>query len=268
MNLMEREMLDLLIDLKENHHAFAAKVSFASEASRLEDLIRINEIILRADMGLFVKIGGCEAVKDMEECKLLGASGIMVPMIETPFAMSKFIGTVNRVFSKSEQRELEFAAYVDSLTGFGYIDGILSVDGIEAVDAVVVGRRNLTASMGFNGSDINGDEVCRITKTILEKVRDKGMTGGISGGISMEAVPFVRRLGGLIKRHETRKLIFKTPDTLKSINTGLLKALHFEMLYLLNKRDYYGRAALEDEERIKLLESRIKSMEEIIGGGR
>ena len=81
---------DKLKILKEEYGVLSIKAEFEAEGTRKDELIILREFVYEANLGMIIKIGGCEAVRDLEECKLLDATGVMAPMIETPFAMQKF----------------------------------------------------------------------------------------------------------------------------------------------------------------------------------
>ena len=171
MNKTERKMLDILKCLKNEHNIIAIKAEFEAEGSRTDELVMLNEIIFRADMKLYIKIGGCEAVRDLDQCRMLGASGIMAPMIESPFAMKKFVGAAQKVYGEDVD-DIEWIINAETITCHQNLDAILDV-AKGFLSTVSIGRVDLSASMGLTRAVINGDEVfaeLRILQSVARSV--------------------------------------------------------------------------------------------------
>ncbi|KYZ75299.1 hypothetical protein AXX12_14165 [Anaerosporomusa subterranea] len=92
MNTLEKKMVEILKILRENYGATAVKASFEAEGICLNELLTTKEIVLKADAGLTIKIGGCEALTDIRLAKMYEANSIMAPMIESRFSLEKFLG--------------------------------------------------------------------------------------------------------------------------------------------------------------------------------
>ena len=87
MNLTERKMVDILRDLKEHHDVVGVKAEFEAEGTRMDEALRLKEVLMKADLGLTLKIGGCEALRDMYEARVVGVSRIVAPMIRDPLRL-------------------------------------------------------------------------------------------------------------------------------------------------------------------------------------
>jgi hypothetical protein len=103
---------------------------------------------------------------------------------------------------------------------------------------------------------------------VVAAARAKGLEVVVGGGVSKETIPFLKRFpAGAIARYETRKVIFGCPAALQDgYDVGILKAVGFELMWLKNKRSFYGLIFKEDEIRIEMLEKRYKRLIEEAGG--
>lgn len=267
MNSIEREMVTVLKDLKRDYHVSGVKAEFEAEGTRMEEAMRLKEVVMTAGLDLTIKIGGCEAIRDMYEARVLGVERIVAPMIETAFALTKFIKAIELVFPEDEKSHIDFAVNVETITGFKNFAEMLSAPGIERIGEVVLGRVDMTGSMGLGRDDINTDAIFDIAKDICAKAHAKGLKTVIGGGVSAHSLPFFRRLpAGHLDRYETRKVIFSCPGALsENAEKGILKAVYFELLWLKNKRDFYGLIYAEDANRITMLEDRYKKTMEKLG---
>lgn len=253
---IQKKMHSVLCEMREEHGLLGIKAEFEAEGSRLDELIMLNEVVLRNNLDLVVKIGGCEAMRDIDQCRLLGAKGIMAPMIETSFAMQKFKNAGEAKY-KEDMKYVDWIINAETITCYKNIDAILeTAQGF--IGTVVVGRSDLTASMGIHRDEIDGEEVFNVVLDILKKARSAGMKASFGGGVSVDTIPFIMRLGDGIDQYETRKVIMKRPLSAEIAEKQIMKALEFELLYLKYKRLFYSKMADEDVKRINSLEERLK----------
>ncbi|MDO9556418.1 MAG: aldolase/citrate lyase family protein [Coriobacteriia bacterium] len=270
MNSLERKMVEVLIDLRENHSVNGVKAEFEAEGTRLEEAMRLKEVVSAAGIGLTIKIGGCEALRDMYECRVLGVARIVAPMIESAYAMHKYIGAVKLAFPEEERSTTDFAINVETLSGFKVFDDMLALPDAEYLDGIVLGRVDLTGSMGLSRNDINSSkEVMDICRTLFTKAKAAGLETALGGGVSAETIPFIHEVGAdLVDRFETRKVIFCCQNGLPASDAdkGILKAVGFELMWLKNKRDFYSSIATEDATRLEMLQSRYDKLIMAAGG--
>ena len=267
MNNLEKKMIDTIIDLKENHHVIGIKAEFEAEGTRLEEALRLKEVVTKAGLNLTIKIGGCEAIKDMYDARTIGVEAIVAPMIETPYAMKKYVKALKFVFPDEERQDVKFLVNTETITGFNNLDNILNSEDFSELSGIVLGRVDMTGSLGMSREDINSERIFNIAKAMSEKIMRKDKDFVIGGGVSAHSLPFFANLPYL-SRFETRKVIFDAKAAINDKNSdkGILKAVGFELMWLRNKREFYGMIFKEDETRLQMLESRYKTLIEEAGG--
>lgn len=258
-------MLDILKELRQEHNILAVKAEFEAEGTRKDELITLLNIVAHADLDVHIKIGGCEAVRDMHECRTFGAKAIVAPMVETPFAMKKYLQAIDAVYTPEEQSNMLYVFNAETITTYNNLDDILKVPGVkEKIDSVSVGRVDFTASLGLSRDDINTDKITPYVDTMLRKCYAAGLKPGFGGGVSPETKEVLEKVKDVLYKFETRKIIYRYFDELK-LTDALLLGMEFELLYLKNKNNLYTYLRDEDVKRIAMLEKRFADAKEKYG---
>ena len=260
MNVLEYEMIDILKRLKDEYGVFEIKAEYENEGSRQEELCRLKDITSKVGLPIIMKIGGVEAVTDIYNAITLGVNGIIAPMAETKFAVSKFLGAINTFVAEDNRNDIEFAINVETITCYDNFDDILSLSNINILSGVTIGRVDFTSSMGKDRSFADSDEMLRHCENIFTKARAKGLKCGLGGAISAKSCDFIKYLisKGLLDKYETRKIVYHK-DAINNMEAGILAGVEFELAWLKSKRRYYHRIKSEDEKRIEMLEKRLSN---------
>lgn len=258
MNKLELDMVNLLSDLKKNYNVTGIKAEFEAEGTRLDEAMRLKDVTASAGLGLNIKIGGCEAIKDMLDAISLGADRIIAPMVETPYALQKFIRAAQLVYG-DKLDTIELLMNVETITAYQNLDAMLEVPEIKYLNGIVIGRVDFVGSLGKSRDAINSAEILKYCVDIAAKAKEKNLTVVVGGGVSVDSIPFFKQFPkNHLDRFETRKVIFQCPAGINNPEIAFIKAVEFELMWLKNKRNHYSAIAKEDEVRIQMMETRYK----------
>lgn len=250
MNKVEKRMVEILKELRQSYGATAVKASLEAEGIRFDELLRTKEIALTAGVGLTVKLGGCEALTDLRMTKMVGVNSIMAPMIESRFALEKFLDMAAGEYSEEEISDTNLLINIETEDGYQNFDKIVAAENIGDLKGIVLGRTDLAKALKV--SDVNASELQKIAQEVFRKAKQKSLICLVGGGITPKSIPFLTGLDGLLDGFETRKVVFGDYSTAKfNMEAGIRLGLQFEYHWYELKQSYYGLLYEEDTSKMK-----------------
>jgi len=260
LNLVEREMLELLRRGRGDHGVVAIKAEFEAEGTRADEFLRLLEIAHKADLKVALKIGGCEAVTDLLSSRLYGIDYVIAPMVETPYALSKFIEAKNKTHSADDQASTAFLFNLETGTTLGNLEAMAPL-AKGNVDGIVFGRVDFTLSRGLTRRDVDTRTITDAVLQVAQVARHIDLELVVGGSVSTASLAALREIQAVrLDRFETRKVIFAGDAVVRpNIAAGIETAVEFELAWLKNKRNYYATIAQEDAGRIAMIERRLAS---------
>jgi len=220
------------------------------EAEGLTRMDVAAEALFAARKGLdyLVKISGAEAKGDVYYLADLGITALVCPMIETPFAMEKYI----EMLPKGAFEHI--GVTIETVTAVNNIDAILN-EGTLLSD-VTIGRTDLTAS--YKGKSVESDYTIQMVKTVARAAKTKGLAVTMGGSISNQTYELLqndKELRSLLDFIETRKAVMTIESFLRP--TVLQQALKLEEILLRRRARESERTLPTITDRLAVLTKRV-----------
>ena len=196
--------MSILSILNKNFDIVGLKTSTEDEGANVDDIIDITRINKVHGQRTTLKIGGCEAKSDIRIAQKLKIENIVAPMIESSFAANKFISAVDELYG-DDISENRFYINIESIEAVKNAENI-----IESVSnrlfGVVVGRSDLSKSLGLTKKDTNSNEVLEYTRRVFTIAKKYNLETTFGGNLNSESLPFIESLmkDNLVDRVETR----------------------------------------------------------------
>jgi hypothetical protein len=243
---------NILLKLKEMG-CCGIKISFEDEGALYNEIISMRNLTTSIGLELSVKIGGCEAKRDIIDCIDLNCETIVAPMIESKFALEKFLKSLDAYkYDKKKGFNLE------TIGAYHNLEEISSI--FNKVDFVTVGRVDFVGSLGKDRDYVDTDEMYSILENVFKKARENNIKCFLGGAITTESKDFIKNLidSDLLDKFETRYVIFDTTKiNINELEKLIYYANVFEVEWLKYISSKYMLYANKDTSRIKMIEERL-----------
>jgi len=226
-----KKLIEILKKLKKIG-VVGIKQSFEDEGASFKDIETMRFITSAAKIHLNVKIGGCEAKNDIFFCKKIKVNTIVAPMVESEYALSKFVQCAKTGTKSSLLINLETNLSLKNL------NKMIKSKFFNSLDGVVIGRSDLAGSLYLSKNDVNSKTIFDKVEKAFKKIKNLNKRKFIfkmGGSITPRSKIFINKLylKKLLHRIETRNVEIKLSETtIKNIDKIVIEAFKFELSWL------------------------------------
>ena len=229
-------------------HFISLKGEFEAEGLTRDEIAAEALFAARHNLDYLVKIGGCEAKSDCMFLQQIGITNIVAPMIETGFAMEKYMAMIPLGYFDT------VGVTIETITAVNNIEEIL--EAAKHLTNVTIGRTDLTASM--RGQNVHNPEIIEKVKIVSRAARKRGLTvtmGGSINNMTREILRTDSELKSLLNHIETRKAVLTVNQFSK--NGALEAAIEAEHELLTLRTGVFSKRSEDANQRINVIRSRV-----------
>jgi 4-hydroxy-2-oxoheptanedioate aldolase len=247
------KLVEVLTELK-HLGCSGIKISFEDEGALYNEVISMRNLTSMVGLELSVKIGGCEAKRDIVDCLDLGCDAIVAPMVESQFALLKFLQSL-KTYNYTKKRGFN----LETIGAYKNLDDLSKL--FKIIDFVTIGRVDLVGSLEKTRESVETEEIYQLVETVFKVARQEGIGCYLGGAISINTKDFIGKLinSKLLDKFETRYVIY---DVHRINFNDFEKLLYwgniFEVEWLKFISSRYSMHANKDILRIKMIENRIE----------
>jgi hypothetical protein len=243
---------EILVNLK-NMGCSGIKISFEDEGALYNEVISMRNLTTSVGLDLSVKIGGCEAKRDIIDCIDLNCDSIVAPMVESQFALKKFLKSLE-IYNYQKKKGFN----LETINSYNDLENLSQT--FSKVDFVTVGRVDFVSSLGKDRSYVDTEDMYTIVRDVFTHARANNTLCYLGGAVSISSKNFIGNLinEGLLDKFETRYIIYDVHQiNFNDFEKLLYWGNVFEVEWLKYVSSRYFLHANKDVARIKMIEDRI-----------
>lgn len=249
--LDEEEVLrEQLIQLREECGATSLKVS-TEDAGMGYDEIRTVHRLFHDILSIQAKIGGPEARQDMRAVVDIGCRSVVAPMIESGYALQKFIESLQEELGEKVYGFIGKQINIETELACRNLDKIFSRPEITELDQITVGRTDLCRSLG---KDPNHPEVMRRVAEVVTAAKSRGIAVSVGGRITPKDAS--RLMAVCAPSRLNTRDVGLDPQTCGDLEEAVRRIIDFEIAVLEHQKLFGRRAVNSLTNRITKLRGR------------